>query len=301
MRSRSWWLPYLFLTPAIATMILLVFYPLLKGIGFSFTDMNQYNMGTPFSAPSYRFVGLANYVRVLAPGSPFWSVLRQTFIWTFVNVVLHFAIGLALAIALHRRLAARAIYRLLFLVPWAVPSFVSAFAWRWLFNFDYGFINLLLRWLGWQPVPWLSDPVWAMVSVIATNVWLGFPFMMVVMLGGLQAIPRQLYEAAWVDGAGSWTQFRYVTLPMLRPVAFTATLLGVIWTFNMFNVIYLITEGGPSNSTQILVTFAYLQAFGAWDFGLATTYGVLILSMLIAFSYLYSRALRVSQGEAAWQ
>lgn len=301
MRRKPRWLPYLFLAPAMAAMALLVFYPLAKGIGYSFTDMNQYNMGTRFLPPSYRLVGLANYARVLGAGSPFWGVLRQTLVWTFVNVALHFSIGLALAVALHRRLAARAAYRLLFLVPWAVPSFISAFAWRWLFNYDYGFINLALRWLGLRPVPWLSDPFWAMVSVIATNVWLGFPFMMVVMLGGLQAIPRELYEAARVDGASGWAQFRHVTLPMLKPVAFTATLLGVIWTFNMFNVIYLITEGGPSNSTQILVTFAYQQAFGAWEFGLATTYGVLILSLLVAFSFLYSRALKAGLGQEAWR
>lgn len=294
-------LAYLFILPAMLAMIILVFYPLALGISYSFTNMNQYNMGSKFVEPSYKYVGLDNYITIFTdPDSLFWPVFKQTIIWTFTNVSLHFLIGLSLALVLNRQIRGRTIYRMILLVPWAVPSFVSAFSWRWMFNYDYGLFNWLLAKIGVQPIPWLSDPLWATVAVIMTNVWLGVPFMMVVLLGGLQSIPGELYEAARVDGASRVQQFFKITLPLLKPVAFTVTLLGIIWTFNMFNIIYLVSEGGPYNSTQILVTYAYVEAFQNWNFGISTTYGVIILSILISFSVVYSRVLKMSSGEKVY-
>lgn len=284
-------LAYLLILPTAVVMAAIVFYPLIRGVMISFTDMNQYNMGSKFIPPSYRFVGLTNYVKVLT-GAQFWDILVQTVIWTVTNVFFHFTIGLALALMLNRQLRGRAVYRMFLLIPWAVPTYISAFSWRWLFNSKYGFFNLALKHLGLPPVPWLSHEVWAMVAVIATNVWLGFPFMMVVLLGGLQSIPRELYEASEVDGCGRARQFWTITLPLLKPVALTATLLGIIWTFNMFNVIYLVTEGGPHHQTDILATFAFIEAFHQWRFGMATTYAVIILSILLSFSFFYIRTLR---------
>ncbi|WP_018133423.1 carbohydrate ABC transporter permease [Effusibacillus pohliae] len=290
---------YLFLLPAMLVMLCLVFIPLVQGIYYSLTNIDQYNMGNRFVKASYRFIGLQNYISIFSGEgfAEFSKVFRQTLIWTFVNVFFHFVIGLGLALLLNRHVRGRAIYRTLLLIPWAVPSFVSAFAWRWMFNGQYGFINLMLAKLGLQPIPWLSDPFWAMTAVIITNIWLGFPFMMVTMLGGLQSISKELYEAAYVDGANRIQQFFRITLPQLRPTIFVATLLGVIWTFNMFAVIYLITEGGPYNSTQILVTYAYNKAFSSWQLGEATTYGVIILSMLLAFSFFYTRLLKMEKEQ----
>jgi arabinogalactan oligomer/maltooligosaccharide transport system permease protein len=287
-------LAYLLILPTALVMAGIVFYPLIRGVIISFTDMNQYNMGSKFIPPSYRFVGLANYVKILA-SSQFWDILGQTIIWTVSNVFFHFTIGLALALMLNRKLRGRAVYRTLLLIPWAVPTYISAFSWRWLFNSKYGFFNLALKALGLGPIPWLSHEIWAMVAVIATNVWLGFPFMMVVLLGGLQSIPEELYEASEVDGCGHLRQFWTITLPLLKPVAMTATLLGIIWTFNMFNVIYLVTEGGPHHQTDILATFAFIEAFHQWRFAMATTYAVIILSILLSFSFFYIKALRGSE------
>jgi arabinogalactan oligomer/maltooligosaccharide transport system permease protein len=284
-------LAYLLILPTALVMAGIVFFPLIRGVIISFTDMNQYNMGSKFIAPAYRFVGLRNYIRVLS-SSQFWDIFGQTAIWTVTNVFFHFTIGLALALLLNRRLRGRALYRMLLLIPWAVPTYISAFSWRWLFNSKYGFFNLALKTLGLGPVSWLSHEVWAMVAVIATNVWLGFPFMMVVLLGGLQSIPKEMYEASEVDGCGRIRQFATITLPLLKPVAMTATLLGIIWTFNMFNVIYLVTEGGPHHQTDILATFAFIEAFHQWRFGMATTYAVIILSILLSFSFFYIRALK---------
>ncbi len=287
-------LAYLLILPTALVMAGIVFYPLIRGVLISFTDMNQYNMGSKFIPPSYRFVWLQNYVKVLTSGQ-FWDILGQTLIWTITNVFFHFTIGLALALLLNRRFRGRAIYRTLLLIPWAVPTYISAFSWRWLFNSKYGFFNLALKALGADPIPWLSHQVWAMVAVIATNIWLGFPFMMVVLLGGLQSIPKQMYEASEVDGCGRIRQFWTITLPLLKPGALTVTLLGIIWTFNMFNVIYLVTEGGPHHQTDILATFAFIEAFHQWRFGMATTYAVIILSILLSFSFFYIRTLKGSE------
>jgi arabinogalactan oligomer/maltooligosaccharide transport system permease protein len=284
------WIAYVFLLPALLAMAAIVFYPLFLGIAYSFTNMNQYNMGNQFVAPSWQWVGLHNYQNLFGGvDSEFWQVVGNTMVWTFTNVFFHFTLGLLLALLLNRKLKGRSVYRMLMLVPWAVPSFITAFSWRWIFNTDYGIINLLLVSLGCDPVAWLSQKGTAMLAVIITNVWAGVPFMMVVMLGGLQSIPKELYEAAQVDGAPAWKRFWHITLPMLKPVAFTATLLGVIWTFNMFNIIYLITQGGPYRQTDILVTYAYQEAFVNWNLGAASTYGVVILSFLAAFTVFYSR------------
>ena len=193
---------------------------------------------------------------------------------------------------LNRTLRLRGMYRLLLLIPWAVPSFISAFTFRFLFNTPYGFFAQVLQKLGMdqEQVPaFLSDPFWAKVVVITANVWAGIPFMMVALLGGLQAIDQDLIDAAAVDGSNAWQRFWNVTMPGLRPVAATVVLLGLIWTFNMFNYIYLITGGGPGDATQIFSTFAYKYAFEYRLYGAAAAYGVIILSILLVFAAVLPR------------
>jgi arabinogalactan oligomer/maltooligosaccharide transport system permease protein len=220
-----------------------------------------------------------------------------TLIWTVTCVVFHYGIGLGLAILLNRPMRLRGLYRVLLILPWAVPTFVSAFAWRFLFRQEYGLINELLRAVGLEPVAWFDNTWTSLATAIVANIWLGVPFMMVALLGGLQTIPAELHEAATIDGASNWQRFLHVTLPGLRPVSMTVILLGTIWTFNMFPVIYLLTGGEPAGKTEILVTGAYRAAFeGIRNYSLAATYGVLILSILLVFSVLYRRALR-RQGE----
>ncbi len=302
-RSNAW-IAYVFLAPCLIVLALLVFYPLVQGIIYSFTNMGQYNMGSRFAPPSWEFIGLKNYTdlfaTITAKDSVFRDVLIQTMIWTITNVFFHFTIGLGLALLLNRKIKGRGFYRMLLMVPWAVPSFVSAFAWTWMYNEKYGLFNIVLQKLGLSTIPWLGDSFWAMVSVIATNVWIGVPFMMITLLGGLQSIPESLYEAARVDGASPWQQFVKITLPLLRPVAATATMLGIIWTFNMFNIIFLVTRGGPVHSTEILVTYAYREAFVNWNFGVSSTYGVVILSFLIVFSILHTWLLKANDNEGVY-
>jgi arabinogalactan oligomer/maltooligosaccharide transport system permease protein len=211
--------------------------------------------------------------------------------------VFHYGIGLGLAVLLNRPMRLRGFYRVLLVLPWAVPTFVSAFAWRFLFRHEYGLINEMLRAIGLDPVAWFDNTWTSLSTAVVANIWLGVPFMMVALLGGLQTIPAELNEAATIDGASTWQRFLNVTLPGLRPVSMTVILLGTIWTFNMFPVIYLLTGGQPAGKTEILVTGAYRAAFeGIRNYSLAATYGVLILSILLVFSILYRRALR-KQGE----
>jgi len=287
------------LAPVFIVMTVLVFYPLVRGIMLSFTDADRFSIGNKYIASTYHYIGLRNYRDILS-GSDFRRVAEFSVIWTFVNVFFHFTIGLGLAVMLNRPMRFRGLYRVLLLVPWAVPSFISAFAWRFIYNNPYGFLDQFLQKLGWHnPPAFLGDPTWAKVAVIVTNVWLGVPFMMVALLGGLQAIDTDLLDAASVDGASVFRRFWDVTLPGLRPVAATVILLGLIWTFNMFNIIFLVTGGGPANATQIFPTFAYRAAFTDYLYGQAAAWGVIILSILLVFGTSY-RWLVARSGEETW-
>ncbi len=223
-----------------------------------------------------------------------YTVLIRTFVWTIVNVFFQFSIGLLLALVLNQKIRFGAGYRLLLLLPWGVPSVVSAFSWRWLFNGEFGLINAIIVSLGGNSVNWLSDPKLMLVAAIVANIWIGIPFNLVTILGGLQTIPKELYEAAKVDGANPLQQFYHVTMPMLKPVAMTVTLLGIIWTFNSFNIIYLVTGG--SVDADILVTYAFRAAFRDWKMGISTAYSVIILILLMIFTSGYVRILK-SQKE----
>jgi arabinogalactan oligomer/maltooligosaccharide transport system permease protein len=296
---------YLWLSPLILAMAVIVYYPLITGLILSFTNADQTNIATQIGIISYpatyKFVGLQNFIHIIGgwfvPGSDEQHVLWQTFIWIVANAAFHFLIGMGLALVLNRKMRFRAIYRTLLMVPWAMPQFVAAFAWLFLFNSQGGYIDAALPHLGLPPVPWLSDPAWALVSVIIVNIWLGIPFMTVTLLGGLQSIPAELYEASAIDGASRWQSFRYVTLPMLRPIAFLVTLIDVIWTFNVFAVIFLITGGGPFNRSHTLFTFAWFQSFqGAQKFALGGAYGMIILVILLVFTIFYSRMLRSNEA-----
>ncbi len=284
------WVAYAFMAPVLVIMAIIVLYPLALSIYSSFTDLSRANAATVFREGSEQFIGLDNYFRVLA-SEDFRGRFTWTVIWTTVNVFFHFTLGMGLALLLNQRFRGRTAYRLVLMLPWAIPAFISAVAWRYLFNGDYGFINLLLAQFGVQGPNWLSDPFWAYVAPIVVNIWLGVPFMMVALLGGLQSIPADLYEAARVDGANRRQQFWNITLPQLKSVSVAVTMLGVIWTFNLFVVIYLTTGGGPGGRTRILVVEAFNQ-FQAGQFAVAATYSVVILSMLLLFVAAYQRAFR---------
>ncbi len=280
---------YKYVTHAAITILVLVVLPLVAGAATSFFA------GTRDDA---RFVGLANYVEILtARGKPllshgsFYLTLLVTVLWTVINVAFHVGIGLVLGIALARpMLRLRAVYRVLLIVPWAVPSYVTALAWKGMFHRQFGAINAILGALGAEPISWFSKFSTAFAANVATNVWLGFPFMMVVVMGALTSISKDVLEAAEVDGATRWQAFRLVTLPLLRPTLLPAVVLGSVWTFNMFNVVFLVSGGEPDGTTDILVSEAYRWAFARnAQLGYAAAYAVIIFGLLALMSRVMGR------------
>jgi arabinogalactan oligomer/maltooligosaccharide transport system permease protein len=238
------------------------------------------------------FVGLGNYIEVFTQpvlqNTGFWQLLLQTVIWTVANVTLHVAGGMALALLLHRQLRGKGIYRALIILPWAIPQVIALLIWRTEYNSQYGAANQLLDLVGLGPVQWLSDPVWNFIAMIITNVWLGIPFMMVIILGGLQSISSEYYEAAEMDGANSRQSFRAITLPLLRPVLTPAIILGTVWTFNNINVPFFINPNELETS-DILVTALFRQAFQYNRYGDAAAFAFVIFIILLAFTIVYVR------------
>jgi len=281
-----------FLAPAAVSMAVLVAAPFAIGLILGFYDHHQ---GT------WTFVGLSNFVEILSGGGRslddplnFWFILGVTVLWTAANVLLHVTLGVVLALLLSRTwLRGRAVFRTLFILPWAIPNYITALIWKGMFVGEYGAVNSLLKSAGLDGVSWFSSWATAFSTNVITNTWLGFPFMMVVALGALESIPRELYEAAAVDGARPWQRFWHITLPHLRPALGPAVALGSIWTFNMFNVIYLVSAGEPGGTTNILVTDAYRWAFERGErYGMAAAEGTIIFLILLLWTVFGTRIVR---------
>jgi len=290
-RSRT---AYAWTAHAFVAVGLLVVFPLLVGALTSFFAEVPDEAGER----TRRFVGLAHYADILSArggellghGS-FYAVLLVTVLWTVVNLIGHLGLGVSLALVLSRpAMKLKGLYRVLLVLPWAVPSYVTALAWRGMFHRQLGAINALLEAFGAEPVSWFAHFSTAFAANVATNVWLGFPFMMVVTLGALTSIPTDVYEAAAVDGASAREQFLRITLPLLGPALLPSVLLGAVWTFNMFNVVFLVSSGEPDGSTEILVSEAYRWAFTrGHQTGYAAAYAVLIFGVLVLVSRLSAR------------
>ena len=279
-------LPYMLLAPALVGLLLLVIYPLLWELNVSFTNLNPRNFKSP------AFIGLKNYVEVFTrpvlKQVTFFPVFLRTVLWTVVNVAFHVGGGMVLALLLNRKMRLKGLYRALLVFPWAIPQPIAVLAWRGEFHFEYGFVNIILQRLGLAAVQWMTDPVWNFVAMCITNIWLGIPFMMVIILGGLQSIAGEYYEAAEMDGASGWQQFRNVTLPLLRPVLTPAIILGTVWTFTNFNVPFFINQSELETS-DTLVTALFRSAFQYFNLSDAAAFAFVNFGLLLAFSILYIR------------
>ncbi len=279
---------YAWVMPAGVAMVALVLVPFVTGASVS---LFAHYRG------EWTFVGFRHFLDIIL--SRDWPVtsplsfaftMLVTVAWTATNLFLHVAIGVALALVLREPwIRLRGIWRALLIIPWAVPNYITALIWKGMFHAQYGAINALigaaLMREGPVEIDWFGSFATAFCANLTTNTWLGFPFMMVVTLGALQSIPRELEEAAEVDGAGWWFRFRHVVWPLLQPALLPAIILGSVWTFNMFNVIYLVSAGEPNSSTEILVSEAYRWAFSRGNrYGYAAAYAVLIFFVLLAYS-----------------
>ncbi len=300
---------YRYIAPAMVGTTVLVFFPFIYGIALSFTSSNIYNTGAPLRE---LWVGFSNYWTILsdfglvrrgADGALVWNYLNFywtflfTVLWTITNVTFGVTFGLILALVLNTKgLAFRPIYRVLLILPWAMPNYITALIWKGMFHQQFGVVNQVLAMAGLEPISWFDSFFTSYLTALATNGWLSFPFMMVVSLGALQSIPADLYEAARVDGATRWQQFTAITLPSLKPALVPAVILSVVWTFNMFNIIFLVTGGDPNSSTEILITQAYKFAFQKYQYGYAAAYATIIFGILLVYGNIQNRVTKATEG-----
>lgn len=273
---------YVLLLPALALLALVILYPLADGVRISLMRMKL----TSTADPTY--IGFDNYLRLFQQES-FWETSRTTVVWTVSNVVAQLLLGLGLALLLNEQLKARGLFRSIALIPYIVPSVCAALIWRWMYDGSSGIINAALYNLGIidDYRPWLGDVDTALPAVIIESVWKGTPFVMLMLLAGLQSISPEFYEAGAIDGANAWQRLRDITLPFLRPSLAVATILTTVYTVNNFNAIWLMTQGGPLGSTEIIFTSAYKMAFERYDFGMAAAMSVVLFGVLAVFGALY--------------
>jgi len=282
----------LFMLPAAALLLLFLAYPLGLGVWLGFTDERIGRSGI--------FIGLENY-QYLWSDSVFWLSVFNTLLYTIVASVLKFGLGLWLALLLNEHLPFKAFFRAIVLLPWVVPTVLSAIAFWWIYDAQFSILSWVLMEFGWieRPINFLGDPTNARASVIAANVWRGIPFVAITLLAGLQTIPPSLYEAATLDGATPWQRFRYVTLPMLTPIIAIVMTFSVLFTFTDFQLIYVLTRGGPVNATHLMATLSFQRGISGGNLGEGAAIAVAMIPFLLAailFSYFGLQRRRWQQG-----
>lgn len=278
--------------PAVAVIGFIILYPLVRSLSYSLTNFNLIHR-------TNAFVGADNFGRLFTDPT-FYRALENTLLISMAPVVGAFIIGFAQALVLDQAIVARNFFRGLALLPWVIPQIVVAFLFNFMYNPTVGVVNVILKDLGiiHRFVPWLALPTTAPPAVILTYIWNETPFFMLMLLAGLQSIPRDIMEAAVVDGASATGVFRYIILPSLRRIIAISTILMVIWNFNNFTVIWPMTQGGPINATLTFVVYVYRNAFQNFDIGYAATIGVVWLVLLLVLTFFYVRALAGEEATA---
>ncbi|MBD8533467.1 sugar ABC transporter permease [Plantibacter sp. CFBP 13570] len=271
---------FVLVLPGLALLVAVVAYPLLTALVTAFFKQS-------LVVPGREFVGLQNIIDVLQ--GDFLKLLGQTMVFTLGTTIAPFIIGFALALALNTRIRGAKMLRGLMLIPWLVPGVVVSFLWMWIFNANYGVANAVLGLFGIEAQAWLAQPQTAMFAVIVAKTWQSFPWIMVMLLAGLQTVPQELHEAAEMDGAGTIRRFFSITVPQLKGIIGLVLLLEFIWNFQHFDIIYVLTGGGPAGSTQTFATAVYETAFRGFDLGHAGALGLLWLILLMALVVVYVR------------
>ncbi len=286
---RAQFTAWAFLAPVVVYLVVFYAYPLYRNLDLSFRD---YTLRS-FIDGTADFVWFDNYVKVLG-NSTFAPALLNTAVFTGVSILFQFSIGLVLAVFFFKNFPLAATLRALFLVPWLLPLLVSASVWAWMLNSESGIVNAAIEALGGPQINWLTSPEWAMASVLLANIWIGIPFNLVILYSGLQGIPNDVYEAASLDGANSWQTFWRITFPLLRPVSAITILLGLVYTLKVFDIIWIMTKGGPVNSSTTLAIWSYRLGFGGQspDLSPAAAVGNLLIVLAFVFGLIYIRTQR---------
>jgi multiple sugar transport system permease protein len=283
-RRRPDLFPHALLAPSMLALAAIIFYPIVQVIILSFQNGNLLKGG----AQSRPFIGLANYATAVDL-SEFWASLWVSFTYALIGVVLAYVIGLCFALMLSQPFWGRGVARALAIAPWAMPPVVTSIVWMWMYDPQFGVINYVLQQLHiiGGNIAWLNDSDRALPAVIIVTVWKHVPLAMMVLLAGLQSIPADLYEAARIDGAKPFDEFRHITMPGLKPVTAVIVLMLTLWIFKEFTYVYVLTGGGPGRATETIVLQVYYQAFKYLDFGVAAAIGVVVMLICLAFSAVY--------------
>jgi ABC-type sugar transport system permease subunit len=294
-RTRELRFAALLLIPSVIVVFGIVIYPIVRTVYTSFYDVNSPFPGT------YPFAGLDNYTHAL--GNPdFWSAVRRTVYFTVVSTGLELVFGLGIALLLNAPLRARWLFRSIVVLPWALPTIVNGALWRYIFNAQYGVLNAILTQLGFQDTyhAWLNSQTFALNAVIFADVWKNTSLVAFILLAGLTTIPKDLYEAARVDGVSAWQAFLRITLPMLKPAIVVVLVLRTIEAFKVFDIIYVMTRGGPANGTQSVALYTYQQAFSNELFGYGAALACLIVVFIAVFAVIYMRAIQSEDTAMGW-
>ncbi|GAB4513578.1 MAG: sugar ABC transporter permease [Anaerolineae bacterium] len=278
---------FLLVLPSFLIVFVTLVYPLAYSIYITFHDMNLTR-----AALGPEFVGLKNYDEVLH-NREFWQAFLRTSYFVFYDIFLGMPLGLAIALLLNQNFRGRGLVRALILLPYVLPGTVNGLLWKWIYDADYGSLNALLNQLGLieEYIPWLARPTLALHMLILANIWQGTPFAILLYLAGLQTIPRDLYEAATVDGASAWQSFRNITLPLLTPITLVMAVLKTIATFKIFDIVYVLTGGGPANSTQVVSYYIFNNSFKFLDIGTGAAMSYILTLIILVLVFIYYRLL----------
>ncbi|HTY57834.1 MAG TPA: sugar ABC transporter permease [Bacteroidota bacterium] len=285
-RRSDWKSATLFLSPTLAVFTVFVLFPVVFSFYLSFHTWNMFSSAATF-------VGLDNY-RMIVTNPEFWSVLRNTAVYTLGTVPLNMALSLAVAFLLNRKLAGKKFLRTMFFTPVIMSSVAAAVIWRWVYEPNFGLLNTVLGWFGIGAVNWLNDPTAAMFALIVMGVWKTFGVNMVLFSAGLQGIPETYYEAARMDGAGALSRFWSITLPLLSPTTFFVLVMSVIGSFQVFDTVYVLTSGGPLGTTKVLVFYLYEHAFKFFEMGYASAVAYLMFAIIFVLTMLQAKYLKRS-------
>lgn len=289
----SEWNNYLFLLPALVFMAVFVIYPIFYNAVLSFKDVNVYNLNA-----EQHFVGFSNYIKTFKD-EVFYIAAQNSLVFTVFSILFQFAVGFALALFFNMKFPGRNLFRSLMLLAWMLPVVITGTVFQWMMSGDYGVINYFLQSLGLidKPLNWLSEGSTALLGTIIANIWIGIPFNMIILLSGLQTLPTHLYEAAKLDGANRLLQFKHITLPLMKPTILVLLMLGIINTFKVFDLIFIMTAGGPVTSSTVLPIYAYQTSFTMFEFSHGAAVSMIMFVFLILVSIVY---LRMSNKEEAY-
>jgi multiple sugar transport system permease protein len=280
-RKAVWWTglaPYSFILPIVVFTLLLLAYPMLYSLTLSFRDATV----DTFVSGDMPFNGVANYQQTLSSGT-FWQALFNTIIFTFCSILLQFTIGFLLALFFQNRFPLKNVLIASLLIPWIAPVLTAAYTFKGLFN-EVGPVNQVAHWFGIPSVPWLALPGFALAGTIVANIWIGFPFNFILLYSGVCGIPQEIYEAARIDGANYWRRIGYITLPILKPVTVAVLMLGTIYTVKVFDLVWIMTGGGPANTSHLLSTYAYQVGFSILNFGQAAAIATVIVALILSLN-----------------